>query len=182
MRGQTRLQTSGKAGIRQVCVLPGPWNRSIQRDVGSIGLQRVSGHGTPSGVRSARALRVLWRQRQLQDLPLFGLWRLGSCSPARRPNRTLPRVRRPRGRRLERSRLSPLSWPGLHPRRKGNSKMTTTIKTSRDIATSLSGSAFRRVTLDSRISMFRAIPTWGGRTANPSSLLPKSGPRNPRPR
>ena len=60
--------------------------------------------------------------------------------------------------------------------------MTTTIKTSRDIATSLSGSAFRRVTLDSRISMFRAIPAWGGRTANPSSLLPKSGPRNPRPR
>jgi hypothetical protein len=36
------------------------------------------------------------------------------------------------------------------------------IKSFRDIATSLSGSAFRRITHDGRARMLREVPTWGG--------------------
>jgi hypothetical protein len=61
--------------------------------------------------------------------------------------------------------------------------MTTLIKTSKDIATSLSGSAFRRICADGRTRLLRAIPTWGGRgrTEKTESSSPKGGLGPPRP-
>ena len=46
--------------------------------------------------------------------------------------------------------------------------MTTSIKTSKEIATSLSGSAFRRVSFDGRTRMLRSIPTWNDRSCEKS--------------
>ena len=46
------------------------------------------------------------------------------------------------------------------PRSNGE-RHTMPIKSSRDIATSLSGSAFRRMAYDGRTRMLREIPTWG---------------------
>ena len=59
--------------------------------------------------------------------------------------------------------------------------MTSLIKTSEQIATSLHGSAFRRVTMDGRTRFLRAIPTWGGRAArsSSSSLRPGRAPSRP---
>ncbi len=55
--------------------------------------------------------------------------------------------------------------------------MTTSIKTFKDIATSLSGSAFRRACADGRTRFLRAIPTWGnrGRTEKTEPSSPKGG-------
>ncbi len=58
--------------------------------------------------------------------------------------------------------------------------MTTLIKTSKNIATSLSGSAFRRFSLDGRTRWLKTIPTWGGRKAEGLSHCPKNWPRPPR--
>ncbi|MGC8643684.1 MAG: hypothetical protein ACP5XB_27815 [Isosphaeraceae bacterium] len=47
------------------------------------------------------------------------------------------------------------------------------LKSFHDIATSLSGSAFRRACFDGRTQMLRAIPTWGSRSGNtPRPCLP----------
>ncbi len=53
--------------------------------------------------------------------------------------------------------------------------MTTSIKTSKDIATSLSGSAFRRLCVDGRTRLLRAIQTWGGRSEKTPSSSPRGG-------
>ena len=180
---QNWLETHELPGIRHVRLLPGPWDRSFQRDVVAVGLRRMPGGRPRACDRASCSLRVLWRQRELQDLPLFGLRRVGSCTQARRPDRCLSRVRRPSGRRVQRARLSSLSRPGLSPRQNGANRMTNLIKTSRDIATSLSGSAFRRVSVDGRTRLLRAIQTWGGAVGLRSLHRPPRraawGPRGP---
>jgi hypothetical protein len=47
------------------------------------------------------------------------------------------------------------------------------VKSFRDIATSMSGSAFRRVVYDGRTRMLRQIPTWGrvGRLRRPRRTI-----------
>jgi len=62
--------------------------------------------------------------------------------------------------------------------------MTTSIKTSKDIATSLSGSAFRRACADGRTRFLRAIPTCGtrGRSEKTTSSIPMGGMGPTRPR
>ncbi|MGP0062537.1 MAG: hypothetical protein ACLQGP_02895 [Isosphaeraceae bacterium] len=57
--------------------------------------------------------------------------------------------------------------------------MPKPIKSFRDIATALRGSAFRRVGYDGRTKMLRAIPTWGGRrraTPRPAAAFGPSAP------
>ena len=51
--------------------------------------------------------------------------------------------------------------------------MTTSIKTSKDIAASLRSSAFRRASFDGRTQILRAIPTWGSRAHEKSPSFPK---------
>ena len=163
-------------------LLPGPWDRSFQRDVVALGLRRMPGGRPRARDRASCSLRVLWRQRELQDLPLFGLRRVGSCTPsskARPFSVQCAKAERPKG---------PAGLPafiveaGAQSSPERINQMTNSIKTSRDIATSLSGSAFRRVCVDSRTRLLRAIPTWGdrGRTEKSESSSPKGGMGPPR--
>ena len=119
---QNRLETHESPGIRHMRLLPGPWDRSFQRDVVALGLRRMPGGRPRARDRASCSLRVLWRQRELQDLPLFSLRRVGCCTQARRPDHCLSRVRRPCGRRVQRACLSSLSRPGLSPRQNGLTK------------------------------------------------------------
>jgi hypothetical protein len=51
--------------------------------------------------------------------------------------------------------------------------MPKPIKSFRDLATALRGSAFRRACYDGRTMILRAIPTWGGRRrAAPRPVTP----------
>ena len=58
--------------------------------------------------------------------------------------------------------------------------MPKPIKSFRDLATALRGSAFRRACYDGRTMMLRAIPTWGSRRRAIPRPVPPSGLISPR--
>jgi hypothetical protein len=142
-----------------------PWSRyrSVQRDVRPVGLQLLPGNRRGAGDRASHSLCLLWGRRELQDLSLPCLQR-GRCrSSARGPDGCLFRMWRQSRRWFQWARLPSLPRQRCGPCQNGTIIMNTSLKTSKDIATSLRSSAFRRASFDGRTIVLRSIPTWDDR-------------------